>query len=168
MPWFKHHPGPKKGLGDRCASENCAGIPSWRLEAGGVGSFYCFQCMVEIESDPHWHALHLGCPACEADADIIDRLRAYSLAIGGGPGVITNAIYEIDKLRTKMTIAQHLEQMMHECAEFDSSMNNAGFYYLGHLTADERARVSLAFDAMVRDYARRHEIAVKTDPEVLP
>lgn len=166
MPWF-----PLKGderITGRCASDGCSGQPTWRLEAGGIGSVYCSGCMETIEADPHSQAMHIGCPACEADADIIDRLRAFNLSIGGGPGVITNAIDEIDRLRTKMTIAQHLEQMMYEAAELDSQMNNAGFYYLGHLTADERSRVSLAFDAMVRDYAKRHAINLATDPEILP
>lgn len=62
-----------------------------------------------------------------------------------------------------MTIEEHLEKMMRQADELDGAMNNAGFYYLGHLTTDERARVSLAFAAMVMSYARDHDLRVR-DP----
>lgn len=60
-----------------------------------------------------------------------------------------------------MTTEKHLEQMMREADDLEGTMNNAGFYYLGHLVTEERARVSLAFAAIVVDYARRHGLAVK-------
>lgn len=66
-----------------------------------------------------------------------------------------------------MTIEEHLEQMMREADDLDSVMNNAGFYYLGHLVREERARVSLAFSAMVCDYAHRHGLFVKNPHEDL-
>lgn len=46
MPWF-----PLSGdsrITKRCATEGCAGQPSWRLEAEGVGSDYCSGCMRRI------------------------------------------------------------------------------------------------------------------------
>lgn len=34
----------------RCASENCGGQPTWRLEAGGIGSSsYCSGCKESID-----------------------------------------------------------------------------------------------------------------------
>jgi hypothetical protein len=33
----------------RCDSEDCGGQPTWRLEAGGVGSNYCSGCKEKIE-----------------------------------------------------------------------------------------------------------------------
>lgn len=45
--WF-----PLKGdarLTRRCATEGCGGQPTWRLEAGGVGSDYCPGCKAKIE-----------------------------------------------------------------------------------------------------------------------
>lgn len=33
----------------RCASEGCGGQPTWRLEAGGVGSNYCSGCKDRME-----------------------------------------------------------------------------------------------------------------------
>lgn len=62
-----------------------------------------------------------------------------------------------------MTIEQHLEKMMRQADDLDGEMNNAGFYCLGHLTTEERARVSLAFAAMVMAYAKDHELNVR-DP----
>lgn len=46
-----------------------------------------------------------------------------------------------------------LEDMIRAADIFDSRMNNAGFRFLGHLVTEERARVSLAFAAMVAEYA---------------
>ncbi len=66
-----------------------------------------------------------------------------------------------------MTIEQHLEAMMLEADDLESQMNNAGFYYLGHLVREERARVSLAFSAMVKDYAHRHGLSVKSPADDL-
>ena len=66
-----------------------------------------------------------------------------------------------------MTIEQHLEQMMREADDLNGAMNNAGFYFLGHLVTEERARVSLAFSAMVKDYAKRHGIDMKSPVEEL-
>lgn len=34
----------------RCATENCGGQPTWRLEAGGVGADYCSGCREQIET----------------------------------------------------------------------------------------------------------------------
>ena len=62
-----------------------------------------------------------------------------------------------------MTIEQHLEKMIRQADELDGAMNNAGFYYLGHLVTEERARVSLAFAAMVMAYAKDHDLKV-SDP----
>ena len=66
----------------------------------------------------------------------------------------------------KLIAAKHLRRMMEEAADMGGPMNNAGFYFLGHLTAHERARVSFAFDAMVMDYARRHKIDVQCPNDV--
>lgn len=35
----------------RCASEKCWQQPTWKLEADGVGSFYCGACKAQIEAD---------------------------------------------------------------------------------------------------------------------
>lgn len=46
--WF-----PLKGderITHRCASEGCGGQPTWRLEAEGVGSYYCDGCKEKIKS----------------------------------------------------------------------------------------------------------------------
>lgn len=32
-----------------CASDGCGGQPTWRLEAGGIGSNYCSGCKEKIE-----------------------------------------------------------------------------------------------------------------------
>lgn len=32
-----------------CATEGCGGQPTWRLEAGGIGSNYCSGCKAKIE-----------------------------------------------------------------------------------------------------------------------
>lgn len=61
--------------------------------------------------------------------------------------------------------ATHLQAMMDEADDLSSAMNNAGFKFLGHLATDERARVSLAFSAMVMDYAKRHGIDVTNPTE---
>ena len=66
----------------------------------------------------------------------------------------------------KLIVARTLRKMMEDAADMNGSMNNAGFYFLGHLTAHERARVSLAFDAMIMDYAKRHKIDVQCPNEV--
>lgn len=34
----------------RCASEDCGGQPTWKLEAGGVGAFYCSGCKEKINA----------------------------------------------------------------------------------------------------------------------
>ena len=52
--WFK-----LKGderITQRCATEGCGGQPTWRLEAEGVGSFYCSGCQermttIEVSED---------------------------------------------------------------------------------------------------------------------
>lgn len=62
-----------------------------------------------------------------------------------------------------MTIEQHLEKMMRQADDLDGEMNNAGFRFLGHLVTEERARVSLAFAAMVMAYAKDHSLDVR-DP----
>ena len=62
---------------------------------------------------------------------------------------------------TEGTVAYHLEQMMREADVLNGAMNNAGFRFLGHLVTEEHARVSLAFAAMVVDYAKRHGITVR-------
>lgn len=62
-----------------------------------------------------------------------------------------------------MSIEEHLEKMMRQADELDGAMNNAGFYYLGHLATEERARVSLAFAAMVMSYAKDNDLKVR-DP----
>ena len=33
----------------RCAADGCGGQPTWRLEAGGVGSNYCSGCKGQID-----------------------------------------------------------------------------------------------------------------------
>jgi hypothetical protein len=43
--WFKLSGDARLGA---CASENCWGQPTWRLEAGGVGSNYCSGCKERI------------------------------------------------------------------------------------------------------------------------
>lgn len=47
--WFKLLKG-DAGLG-RCATEDCGGKPTWRLEADGTGSNYCSGCRVKIENE---------------------------------------------------------------------------------------------------------------------
>lgn len=44
--WFKLSGDARLGA---CASENCWGQPTWRLEAEGVGSNYCSGCKEKIE-----------------------------------------------------------------------------------------------------------------------
>lgn len=44
--WFLLHTNP---LGGSCATGGCLNTPSWRLEAGGVGSNYCHNCKAKIE-----------------------------------------------------------------------------------------------------------------------
>lgn len=46
MTWFSILTNPLHG---ECASEGCLNPPSWRLEAGGVGSEYCHNCKANIE-----------------------------------------------------------------------------------------------------------------------
>lgn len=65
-----------------------------------------------------------------------------------------------------MTIEEHLEKMIRQASDLDGEMNNAGFFYLGHLVTEERARVHLAFEAMVRAYAHDHDINIRTDTTV--
>lgn len=63
MPWFKLTGDARLG---RCASENCGGQPTWRLEADGVGSDYCSGCRENIhrvaESGHHYKWCEDGCP----------------------------------------------------------------------------------------------------------
>lgn len=33
----------------RCATDDCGGQPTWRMEAGGVGSDYCSGCKATVE-----------------------------------------------------------------------------------------------------------------------
>lgn len=47
MPWFEIT-GDKR-LTERCATEGCGGAAFWRLEEGGVGSYYCSRCKDKIE-----------------------------------------------------------------------------------------------------------------------
>ena len=37
----------------RCASKDCFGQPTWRLEAHGFGANYCSGCKVKIEDRDH-------------------------------------------------------------------------------------------------------------------
>lgn len=57
--------------GQHCASRNCKGKPTHRFEAGGIGSVYCRDCMVDIvaeefePSDPEeW------CEHCQGTGEI--------------------------------------------------------------------------------------------------
>lgn len=52
----------------RCASEDCGGQPTFRLEAGGVGSNYCSGCKAKIETLDDWMA--------REDADQAKRVAA--------------------------------------------------------------------------------------------
>lgn len=45
--WFKLRGDARLG---RCTSENCGGQPTFRLEAGGIGSDYCSGCRENIEA----------------------------------------------------------------------------------------------------------------------
>lgn len=44
--WFKLTGDARLG---RCASEGCGGQPTFRLEAGGIGSNYCSGCKESID-----------------------------------------------------------------------------------------------------------------------
>lgn len=46
--WFKLQGDSRLG---RCASEQCGGQPTWRLEAGGIGSDYCSGCKALIDGE---------------------------------------------------------------------------------------------------------------------
>jgi hypothetical protein len=51
----------------RCASEGCGGQPTWKLEADGVGSFYCSGCKAKIELPmlkPKPGEITVECPKC--------------------------------------------------------------------------------------------------------
>jgi hypothetical protein len=37
-------------IAQRCASEDCGGQPTWRLESGGIGSNYCSGCKSKIDA----------------------------------------------------------------------------------------------------------------------
>lgn len=65
MPWFALT-GDER-IRDRCASEGCAGQPTWRLEAGGVGSVYCSGCKAQIDKQEK-HADHVAAE---------EKMRAY-------------------------------------------------------------------------------------------
>ena len=49
MPWFSLTGDAR--IHKQCATENCAGQPTFRLESGGVGSVYCSGCHVNIEAN---------------------------------------------------------------------------------------------------------------------
>lgn len=56
----------------------------------------------------------------QADANLVDRLRAYNAEIGGGPGVTKNAIDEIERLRqiedaSQTLVAEIRRSGSHEC-----------------------------------------------------
>ena len=43
----------------RCATEDCGGQVTWKLEASGVGSFYCDGCKTKISvADVNEHLLN--------------------------------------------------------------------------------------------------------------
>lgn len=46
----------------RCATEDCGGQPTWRLEAGGIGSDYCSGCKAKIDN-----LSQSGCDAHKGD-----------------------------------------------------------------------------------------------------
>lgn len=48
MTWFNLRGDSRLG---RCDTEGCGGQPTFRLEAGGVGSNYCSGCKAKIEHD---------------------------------------------------------------------------------------------------------------------
>lgn len=53
MSWFRLSGDARLG---RCATEGCAGQPTWRLEAGGVGSNYCPACKAGVnEAGGMWN-----------------------------------------------------------------------------------------------------------------
>lgn len=37
----------------RCATDGCGGQPTWKLESGGAGSYYCPGCKAKIMGDQH-------------------------------------------------------------------------------------------------------------------
>lgn len=41
-----------KRITERCASEGCGGQVMYRLEADGVGSYFCSGCRADIETIP--------------------------------------------------------------------------------------------------------------------
>jgi hypothetical protein len=47
--WFKLNGDARLG---HCDSANCGGQPTWRLEAGGIGSNYCSGCKERIDDPP--------------------------------------------------------------------------------------------------------------------
>jgi hypothetical protein len=58
--WFKLSGDARLGA---CASENCWGQPTWRLEAEGVGSNYCSGCKEKIgRIVKHEDCLNCSCP----------------------------------------------------------------------------------------------------------
>jgi hypothetical protein len=61
----------------RCATENCGGQPTSRLEAGGVGSDYCSGCRAKIEN-----AAHLDAELIELRRRLGDNLK--SMLCGSG------------------------------------------------------------------------------------
>lgn len=52
---------------EQCASDSCGhSRADWRMDAGGVGSFFCFECATKIAAkDP---GPLLPCPCCGGDA----------------------------------------------------------------------------------------------------
>lgn len=74
MTWFRLT-GDER-IKDRCASEGCAGQPTWRLEAGGIGSNYCPGCKAKIDrvtcshewrTDGHGNEFCLNCFVSKPD-----------------------------------------------------------------------------------------------------
>lgn len=44
--WFALHDDER--LTKRCATEACGGQPTWKLEADGIGSYYCSGCKDQL------------------------------------------------------------------------------------------------------------------------
>lgn len=65
MTWFNLKGDARLG---RCASEGCGGQPTWRLEAGGVGSNYCSGCRVQFQGASDSVVFRCDEAACRADA----------------------------------------------------------------------------------------------------
>ena len=64
--WTRLHP----DTSETCASVSCGHAPaSWRMDAGGVGSWFCEPCRVKIMGSDLLHAgpavIHLPCGGSE-------------------------------------------------------------------------------------------------------